>query len=728
MSRWEQRVLLIFTVLFLLSGLVLLRTFYLVSTHLVPATGGTYIEGSVGELQPLNPWFIVQNDVNRDLVSLIFAGLLKFNPETKEIEEDLATIQVSGDGKLYTLRLKDDLHWHDATEADPHPVTADDVLFTFRTIQDPKFPNKLLQQNFRGVTVEKVDDRTVQFRLDEVYAFFPSNLTLGLVPERSFEGIPVEKLDQALDFGFHPIGAGPYKFKDIAQTELSTEVTLERVPRSLEPEYRLERLVMRIFLDYPTLLADLRNLDGVRLVPRNDKGQFLILKRFVPRSYTLPQYVALFFNLDREILQDQQLRLGLQLGTNKQQVADTIHETLIVDTPLLEADVSNWRYRFDPEAAQGALFASNWHLPEKLRLQRLLEEREANDVGILKLDPVIYLETGAVLTITGSLQNLELPATIQGIPVQRHPTATGSWIVALPTHSASSGALTVGMNLLRLLNANGRTIDSFYLRRTITKADYDRAEREQALVRLFVKSRSGNIDAQERVTIEQFTLDHGMLRRRTPEDPPSVRMNERGQELTLTLLTSPFPPDYAKIAETIAQQWKALGVRVKVEIPETREDFQARLLERRYDVLLFGQSLLDNLDSYPYWHSSGKQRLTGKRDELRLDAYNLSQYASFRADSLLETIRRTADDQRRQEALRELRDVLSQDVPAIILYSPQYTFAHREDILGVELGALSLHSDRFLTLHRWYMQQERVFQDGRSWRSFIPWVFGLLHS
>src|SRR3989344_5014406 len=343
LSRLERWVLGVLIILFMVSTGVLMRKFYIENTMLIPSTGGTYIEGSVGELQQLNPWFTVTNDVNRDIVSLVFSGLLKYNPETKQIEEDLAKLDVSNDGMIYKVQLKEDLFWHDSTEEKPHPVTADDVVFTYSVLEDPTFPNDLLKQNYRGVDIEKIDDRTVRFKLDEPYSFFASNLTLGLLPKNAFYGIPVNKLNQTLDFSLKPIGAGPYKLKNIVQTELSTEVTLERFKRNFPPPYRLERVVLRIFPDYQTLLADLGNLDGVRLVPRDKNGDPIVPRRFAPMTYSLPQYVALFLNLERPFLQDQKLRLALQLGTDKQQIVDAVREKNIVDTPLLEIDVSDWR-------------------------------------------------------------------------------------------------------------------------------------------------------------------------------------------------------------------------------------------------------------------------------------------------------------------------------------------------------------------------------------------------
>ncbi|MBI3336392.1 hypothetical protein HYZ98_02385 [Candidatus Peregrinibacteria bacterium] len=720
--KWEYRIVAILLLLACGSLTILLFFFYRDSTILIPAIGGTYIEGSVGEFRPVSPWLNITNDVNRDIVSLVFAGLLKYNPATRHIEDDLATLKVSKDGRIYAVTLKPDLYWHDSTPASPHPVTADDIIFTFKTLQDPQFPISLLTQNFQGIDIQKIDERTVQFRLEEPYSFFPSNLTLGLLPARAFEGIPIQKLDQALEFGLSPIGAGPYRVRSIVQTDLSTEVTLERFARPIPPVFRLEQVVFRIFPNYATLLSDIQNLDGIRLVPHDDQGSPIVPRRLRTRNYTLPQYVALFLNTDHPALQDSHLRLGLQLGTNKQSIVEQIGESVIVDTPLLEIDVADWHYQFDERSAQGALFESRWYLPEKVRLQRLLEYREANSVGPLRIDPIVLLDTGAILTITGSLHSAPLGSTVYGLPVEIHPTLTGAWIVALPTHRGT-GSINVGENLIRLNGPKENILDSFYLWRTTKIDEFKRAAEEQRLLDLFLASRAGSIPPEEQITAGSLKIDHGFLRLRSDKDILDIRINEDGNPLTLTLLTSPSPRSYSIVAEHIKKQWRTLGIDIRIDIPETLDAFQKRMLTRDYDILLFGQSLLDNLDSYPYWHSSNIQKNGISEKDLKLDAYNLSQYTSFAADALLEQIRKTMNEEERQAALGELRDVIRQEVPAIFLYSPLYTFAHQQDFLGIELKNLSLHSDRFLTLFDWYLKQERVFKTGFSWLSFPKWLF-----
>ncbi|MBP9773953.1 MAG: hypothetical protein KBD00_05005 [Candidatus Peribacteraceae bacterium] len=736
MTRAERIALGVLCMIFIISFTGLLRLFYVNNTDKVAIKGGTYIEASVGDISPLNPWFTITNDVNHDIVSLVFAGLMKYNALTGKIEEDLATMKVSDDNKIYTLTLKDKLFWHDTTTVRPHPVTADDVLFTFKTIQDPEFPNPILHQNFRGITIEKIDSRTVRFKLDKPYSFFPSNLTLGLLPAASFDRIPVSKLDQTIDFGLKPVGAGPYEFVSLMQSDTSTEVTLRRFTRPGLKEYKIDRIVFRVFNNYSLLLSDIMNVNGVRLVARNDKGKPILPQRFKPLSYTLPQYVGLFFNLDHDVFSDKTLRLGLQLATNKQEIVDTVHETNIVDTPLAEIDLSDWRYKFDPTAAQGALFASNWVVPEKMRLQTLLQQRETNAVGPLHgVQHIALLETGALLTITGSITEARGAASINGIRLlsgttlplaRRTPTMSGSWLVELPTSPTQSGALRLGSNVIRLMRDNGKVLDTAYIERFADAKRFQLADSEQRLVDQFLRSKKAAVDI-DRVSTDDLYLDvTGYLIRRKPTDLPHTRINSvNGKELKLTILTSKTPENYRKVAEIIRTQWQKIGVDVKIIVPETKKEFEDRMLSRDYDILLFGQSLLDNLDSYPYWHSSQIQEKTDDKKNLKLDAFNLSQYASFESDALLSRIRETSSGESRSKALNQLNEIMKKDIPAIFLYSPLYITAYDNEIQGIKLGNLALHSDRLTSVSDWFITTERHFKAGKSWLSFPYWLITL---
>lgn len=732
MTKVERIVLSLLLGLLVISCTVLLRRFYVQNTIFVAVRGGTYIEGSVGELQPLNPWFITANDVNRDIVSLLFSGLMKYDPTTGKIIDDLATVKVSGDNRVFTATLKPDLQWHDSTKQNPHPITADDIVFTFKTIQNPDFQNPILKQNFQGIEIEKIDERTVRFRLSKPYSFFTSNLTLGLLPAASFEDIPVGKLDQTLDFGFHPIGAGPYSFVSMLQTDLSTEVTIKRFDRPGMPEYKIDRMVLRVFSDYSALLTDITNLNGVRLVPRNEKGLPILPRHFRPMPYTLPQYVALFFNLDREVPADRGVRLGLQLAVNKQEVADVIHETHIIDTPLLEIDTGDWRYRFDAAAAKGAFFESSWNIPEKVHLQRLLEQHEANAVGPLSSVPrIALLGSGSILTVTGSMKGIKIPVSVNGLRVQTGvvlkdgstQTLSGTWIVRLKAGNGGSGTLKMGMNIVQLTDGQNDIVDTAFLERITNAKTFALASEEQRLVQAFLGSKKLQETDPSFIGIGNLHLDQRFLRRKTATDSPHTRIDGRGNALSLTLLTSATPASYPAVAAIIQKQWQSVGVDIKLDIPESKREFEEKLLKRNYDILLFGQSLFDNLDSYPYWHSSQIQDRSKDAKKMKLDAFNLSQYTSFEADSELARIRETSNVKSRTTALAKLNNLFRKDIPAIVLYSPLYIYGGDQSIHGMTQTSFALHADRFATSNQWYSVTERQFLEGRSWLSLPGWLF-----
>ncbi len=734
MTRIERIVLAILIVVFSLSLLMLLRVFYMENTADIPVTGGTYIEGSVGEIQPLNPWFITGNDVSRDVVSLVFAGLMKYDPREGKVVSDLATVTVSTDNRIYTATLKPGLVWHDSTAAHPHPVTSDDVLFTFKTIQQQGFPNPILQQNFRGVEIEKIDDKTVRFRLSKPYSFFSSNLTLGLLPASSFAGIPINKLHQTLDFGFHPIGAGPYTFLSLLQTDLSTEITLKRFPRLGMPEDKIDRIVLRVFSEYSTLLTDIINMNGVRVVPRNSEGLPILPRRFTPIPYTLPQYVGIFFNLDRSIPSDRNVRLGLQLAINKQEIVEALHETEVIDSPLLEINLGDWRYKFDAIAAQGAFFESDWNIPEKVRLQRLLEQRNTNAIGPLSgVQRIALLGTGGVLTLTGSTKDLKFPTKVNGFGVQTGTTLadgtlqtlSGTWLVKLPAGNGGSGTLKVGINILKMTDQKDDIIDSAYLERITDARTFQKAVVEQQLVNQFIRSKQLAENDPTRLSVGDLYIEDGYLRRKKAEDKPHTRISGRGTEMAMTILTSAKPESYPLVAKMIKEKWEAVGAKVTLDIVEDKKEFQDKLMKREYDVVLFGQSLFDNLDSYPYWHSSQIQEKSDPT-KLRIDAFNLSQYASFEADQLLTRIRETGDDASRKKALKELNDLWKKDIPGVVLYSPLSMYAHDESVHGISLSRLSLHADRFAHIDEWYVTTRKQFTEGKNWFSFFPWLLELI--
>ena len=154
-----------------------------------------------------------------------------------------------------------------------------------------------------------------------------------------------------------------------------------------------------------------------------------------------------------------------------------------------------------------------------------------------------------------------------------------------------------------------------------------------------------------------------------------------------------------KIINELTRQWAQIGVRA---VPQTAgvagvvRDF---LGPRNYDAILYEwERLPADPDPYPQWHST--QNLgTGQ---------NFTGYANEEADLIMEEARQTTDAGRRATLYRDLQRILAQDVPALPLYHPVYTYAVAEQVRDVQLAPMQDSPDRFRTVTQWYMATRRT--------------------
>ena len=99
-----------------------------------PAEGGSYTEGIVGEPRYINPAVSVANEVDRDITTLIFSGLVKHDESGKIIPDLAESYEIKDGGKTYEFTLRENLFWPDKT-----PITSDDVVFTVNLLKNPKY-------------------------------------------------------------------------------------------------------------------------------------------------------------------------------------------------------------------------------------------------------------------------------------------------------------------------------------------------------------------------------------------------------------------------------------------------------------------------------------------------------------------------------------------------------------------------------------------------------------
>lgn len=310
-----------FTLLFVIfAGLFAwLVMLFLSFTKPVPAEGGVYTEGIVGEPMHINPILAQATDVDADMVQLVYSSLFSYD-DAGRLRPSLAEgYELQEDGKKYVVKLRSGVKWHDGQD-----LTADDVLFTFRTIQDASYRSPL-RANWQGVDVSKDDDQTVVFSLKKAYFDFLENLTVGIVPKHIWDGIPPEKFSLA-DVNLNPIGSGPFRVegfkKDSNGTILSYE--LRAFPQYFEGAPFLQKVVLYFYGSEEDMLSAYRRreiLAASNVTPGSFPEDLKNQKDTVIHDVSQPRVFAVFLNEKKNAaLAEEPVRRALALATDRERL------------------------------------------------------------------------------------------------------------------------------------------------------------------------------------------------------------------------------------------------------------------------------------------------------------------------------------------------------------------------------------------------------------------------
>lgn len=174
--------------------------------------------------------------------------------------------------------------------------------------------------------------------------------------------------------------------------------------------------------------------------------------------------------------------------------------------------------------------------------------------------------------------------------------------------------------------------------------------------------------------------------------------SKKSTTLSFALATGDTP-ELSATAQMLADFWEAAGIGVSIHVYPLSELNTNIIRPRAYDALLFGEVIGRTPDLFAFWHSS-------QRNDPGL---NLAMYTNAQADKLLASARATTDRKEREELYRSFSETIAKDQPAIFLYAPDFVYIVPDNLRGVELGVLTLPSDRFLSAHEWYTDTERVW-------------------
>lgn len=175
----------------------------------VPVRGGSITEGIIGMPTLVNPITAV-SDADKDLVSLVYSGLMRKQSDGSFIPDLAESYTVTPDGLSYTFIIKKNASFHDGVK-----LTADDIVFTINKIKDTavKSPKRI---GWDGISIEKIDEQTVVFKLNQPYISFLDNTTIGIIPYHIWKDVKNEEFSIS-PFNIKAIGSGPYEIKSVSK-------------------------------------------------------------------------------------------------------------------------------------------------------------------------------------------------------------------------------------------------------------------------------------------------------------------------------------------------------------------------------------------------------------------------------------------------------------------------------------------------------------------------------
>lgn len=331
-------------------------------TSTEPVDGDWLIYHLSAEPATLNP--ITATDAYEGTVNngKIYETLIERNNETLELEPLLAkSWEISEDKLKYTFKIREGIKWHDGT-----PLTSEDIVFSYKTIMNPKVDAPQLRSYFQEIRdVKAIDDLTVEFTYARPY-FLALEFCGGMpiVPKHIFD----EGDFNTNPAGRAPIGTGPYKF---VKWTTGRDIVVEKNPDYWGEKPNLDKIVFKIITDNTVAFQVLKrgDLDVSGLTPIQWERQTSspsFQESFDKLSYFTPNYSYIGWNSKRPFFADKKVRTAMTHLVNRELILDKILYNLgaIVTNPFYinspEYDKSIDPLAYNPKKAEELLEEAGW--------------------------------------------------------------------------------------------------------------------------------------------------------------------------------------------------------------------------------------------------------------------------------------------------------------------------------------------------------------------------------
>jgi peptide/nickel transport system substrate-binding protein len=339
------------------------------STEKYPGDEGDWLVWALtGEIRTLNLLSVDADLDTRYIVdSTIIESLFTQDPDTDKIKlkPKLAEkMDVSENGLEITIKLKNNIYFSDGV-----PVTADDVIFTFRTIMNPKIDCADIRNYMENITdVARLDEHTVKFILKERY--WKTIETVGefyVFPKHIYQFKNPDEFNKRIS---NPVGSGPYIFE---RWDVGQQIVLKRNENYWGKKPNIKKIVFKFITNATAAIQALRSHDIDMFEPGSEQvteapkdPQFA--KEFKTIIFWDPTFGFWYFgwNEQRPFFKDRRVRLAMTYLTDRQAMVAqlTRGKGAVVTSSFYiygrqnDPNIKPWPY--DPQKAAQLLDETGW--------------------------------------------------------------------------------------------------------------------------------------------------------------------------------------------------------------------------------------------------------------------------------------------------------------------------------------------------------------------------------
>ena len=329
-----------------------------VSGESTPAYGDIMVEGSIGDASNLIP-ILSSDNASHSISAMIFNGLVKYDKDMNIVGDLAQAWDISENGLIITFHLRKGVTWQDG-----HPFTADDVLYTYRVTIDPKTPTAYAGDFLKVKKAEVIDSHTFRVTYDRPFAPALISWSSAILPKHLLEGKDITKSPLTR----HPIGTGPYMFKEWVTGQ---KIVLVSNPDYFEGRPYIDGYIMRIIPDMATMFLELRakGIDRMGLTPLQYTRQTennLFRTNYNKYRYLSFGYTYLGYNLEKPLFQDKRVRQAISYATNKKEIIAGVllglgkEATGPYKPGTWPYNPNVKRYPYDPQKAKELLEEAGW--------------------------------------------------------------------------------------------------------------------------------------------------------------------------------------------------------------------------------------------------------------------------------------------------------------------------------------------------------------------------------